>query len=134
VFKANHEIQAGASPAPPNRRISNDRARGRRPIFWGFNELGVMRFGFSLLRLGYFPNDWAIFHISAARHSGRSNVNGTRMTRMSQIISDKTQKVRRQSALSASSAFYQLGVFNWLVSCSEQLLEFILSVTFQRGD
>jgi hypothetical protein len=37
----------------------------------------------------------------------KERVNGTRMTRITQIIADKIQKGQRQSASSASSAFYQ---------------------------
>jgi hypothetical protein len=39
----------------------------------------------------------------------RSNerINGTRITLMTQIITDKTSKDLRQSALSASSVFYE---------------------------
>jgi hypothetical protein len=37
----------------------------------------------------------------------KERINGTLMTRMTRIITDNTQKDQRQSALSASSAFYE---------------------------
>jgi hypothetical protein len=44
---------------------------------------------------------------SAIGVRSKEGVNGTRMTRMTRIIADKTLKDQRQSALSASSAFYE---------------------------
>jgi hypothetical protein len=44
---------------------------------------------------------------SAIDVRSKERINGTRMMRMARIITDKTTKDQRQSALSASSAFYE---------------------------
>jgi hypothetical protein len=55
---------------------------------------------------------YAVWHM-AIEYTGRCGirnkelVNRTQMTLATQIIADKTQKAHRESALSASSAFYQ---------------------------
>jgi hypothetical protein len=57
-----------------------------------------------VVALGSFIN---CIYGSAIGGRGTERINGTQMTRMTRIIAGKTKKVQRQSALSASSAFYR---------------------------